>query len=197
MAKLAVDVALLLPQAIEEQAVILNAGLGGFKLSKEGCRPHITLAMAYIEEDDIPAIGKMLHDIAETHHALDLKNMKPRSTPFGQGATVTLDIEKTWQLQALHEEAVRLLKQFRKDGAQASWADAEHEPPSTASQEWVEHFAEQNAYEHYRPHITLGVGTTDADVHEEKFTATRLALCHLGNYCTCKKILFETTLTKE
>lgn len=45
--------------------------------------------------------------------------------------------------------------------------------------------------EDFLPHITLGKGTLDAKAGETSFTASRLALCHLGNHCTCRKVLGE------
>ncbi len=68
-------------------------------------------------------------------------------------------------------------------------------PPTEQDRKWVREFAEASSFGHYYPHITLGQAKPQQQPYEQAFTASRLALCHLGRTCTCRKILAEAELT--
>jgi hypothetical protein len=60
--------------------------------------------------------------------------------------------------------------------------------PSTL--EWIRTYPQKSSYENFRPHITLGYGQVPPGLSFPiPFTAARLALCHLGNHCTCREML--------
>ena len=44
------------------------------------------------------------------------------------------------------------------------------------------------------PHITIGYGELSHFLFPEEFTASKLALCHLGNHCTCRRVLASFAL---
>ena len=65
-------------------------------------------------------------------------------------------------------------------------------PPevSKRSTYWVQHYAEHHkSPDDFNPHITLGEGVVDKLDGPIKYSDSRLAICHLGTYCTCRKIL--------
>ncbi len=43
-------------------------------------------------------------------------------------------------------------------------------------------------------HITVGVAKTDKFKFSLDFTASKIALCQLGNYCACRKIIISSDL---
>jgi hypothetical protein len=60
---------------------------------------------------------------------------------------------------------------------------------------YIQNFTQNSSYKNFNPHITIGDGIFERKLKLQiKFTASRLALCHLGNYCTCREILYETSL---
>jgi hypothetical protein len=59
---------------------------------------------------------------------------------------------------------------------------------------WIKNYPEKSSFKRFNPHITLGYGHIDNVSYPREFTAPRLALCHLGNHCTCRKILASTML---
>ena len=59
---------------------------------------------------------------------------------------------------------------------------------------WVRDFKQNAAFDNYFPHITLGTSQQVDRQEALNFMANRLAICHLGEYNTCRKILFETSL---
>jgi hypothetical protein len=54
---------------------------------------------------------------------------------------------------------------------------------------WIRDYREKSSFERFFPHITLGYGRLADFPFPARFTAPRLALCHLGNHCTCRRIL--------
>ncbi|MCR4311593.1 MAG: hypothetical protein NUV54_03460 [Candidatus Taylorbacteria bacterium] len=75
-------------------------------------------------------------------------------------------------------------------------------PIRPGSVEWVRDYLKKHTNVNgFHPHITISVGG-EPNVGLQfpiSFTASRLALCHLGNGNTCRKILAECPLagTKE
>ncbi len=59
-----------------------------------------------------------------------------------------------------------------------------------SSVEWVRSYPEKASHESFHPHITLGYGRAKPSFSlPVTFGAAGLALCHLGNHCTCRRIL--------
>jgi hypothetical protein len=62
--------------------------------------------------------------------------------------------------------------------------------------EWVAGFRRNSSYEAFTPHITLGHSTKLPFVEPVSFDATTIAACHLGRFCTCRRILRQWKLVK-
>ena len=60
---------------------------------------------------------------------------------------------------------------------------------------WIKNYPAQSSYEKFFPHITLGYGEILFENLPIDFTVTKIALCHLGNHCTCRKVLAAAELT--
>ena len=81
-----------------------------------------------------------------------------------------------------------------RNGAEdAFWTDGN--APRSADIEWVATFRQQSALQRFDPHITIGVGALNARVAPTSFVATQLAMCQLGRFCTCRRVLRAWTLT--
>jgi hypothetical protein len=48
----------------------------------------------------------------------------------------------------------------------------------------------------FHPHMTVGFGETDRFALPMDFTSSTMALCQLGNYCTCRKVFAVFDLNK-
>ena len=105
--------------------------------------------------------------------------------------TVAL-IEKTKILQSLHEEVMAKLAQYFSYDVTAGMLLSENVDESTLL--WIKNFPENSSFKKYYPHITLGHGQLKNFPFPHEFTVTKLALCHLGNHCTCRKILASAAL---
>ena len=61
---------------------------------------------------------------------------------------------------------------------------------------YINSFLQNASYSNYSPHITVGNGTYQGNNFPISFTFQTLAICQLGNHCTCSKILYAANLTE-
>ena len=60
---------------------------------------------------------------------------------------------------------------------------------------YIQNFIIDSSYDKFNPHITIGDGIIEKPNYLPlKFKTSILGLYHLGNYCTCRKVLYETEL---
>ncbi|MCU0915194.1 MAG: 2'-5' RNA ligase family protein [Planctomycetes bacterium] len=194
MGQIAVDIVLLPDETMTRRAIQLNRqlqtkGRPEIGLNAEDCLPHISLAMGCIDTADVTAIAERLERFARRAQVRTLNIVGVVASINARGETTSLlDVERTEALQSLHEQVMTEMKPFfRYDVAEAMIHD-EVVAPST--RDWIRTYAEKAGYEHFSPHITLGYGVVPPGLSFPiPFTVTRLAMCHLGNHCTCRKVL--------
>jgi len=193
MGRIAVDIVLLPDEAMTQQAIRINRALVGEHraeiLGPRTCLPHISLAMGIIEEIDVDVIRQLLERLARETAVHQLTILGVESSTNTQGQTVILlAVERTPALQDLHERVMRETEPlFGHDATEDMIAD-EIVAPSTL--EWIRNYPTQASFDRFAPHITIGYGRVEAGVSfPYPFVVERLALCHLGNHCTCRKVL--------
>ena len=194
MAKIAVDFVLLpseemTQRTIEANTVLLKQYDDKIILDKNSCLPHISLAMGCINERDIADIDKILHTIAEKYILERLTIIGINTTTNSSSEKVSsFQINKTETLQSLHEEVMLSLSPYFKYDATA---DMVLSPPTAGESTllWIKNYSKKSSFENFFPHITIGYGQISDFSFPIEFSATKLALCHLGNHCTCRKIL--------
>jgi len=201
MAKIAIDVVLLPSEELTDKAIELNKKLletfeKKIVLRKDSCLPHISLCMGVVDENDLPAVEEILQDIAKRFSSLSLNAvaMPPHTIPTGKKVS-GLVLEKTEELQSLHETVMKKLDPYLTHDVTTDLLCA---PPEIeeVSLYWIKIYAKEKSFKNYAPHITIGFGETDEVDLPISFSASTLALCHLGNYCTCRKVLYSTKLKK-
>ncbi|MBI3805346.1 MAG: 2'-5' RNA ligase family protein [Nitrospirae bacterium] len=203
MTRIACDIVLLPPREIAEAALRLNRALLGrfdpkIVLNQNDCLPHLSLAMGALREEALPAAADLLAEVASHFPPISLTVTGIEAGGIATGEPVSsLKIERTPSLQALHETVLRRMKPLFLEAAADDFIGFPE--VQQTSVDWVNRYAAAAAYDRFSPHITLGVGTLEPDILPlpPPGIATRLALCHLGNYCTCRKILFEIELPGE
>lgn len=195
----AVDVVLLPDDDLTCKAIKANAELVGkfgrkIVLDKESCLPHISLAMGYIDEKDIFVIGNILESIAKEHPLGDLIIVGVKSSENAAGEKVSvLEVEKTEELQLLHQVVMEKMKPYLSYNVTADMIYGDEEVAETTLR-WIENYREKSSFDKFSPHITIGYGELSSFPLPMNFTASRLALCHLGNYCTCREALTSVEL---
>lgn len=202
MAKIAVDVVLLLSEEIIDLAIEVNRELlktfdNKIVLNKESCLPHISLAMGAIERDNLINIDNILQKLANQFSSMPLNIIDIYVDTIPTGKKVSgLKIEKTNELQLLHESIMKKLNSYFSYDITLNMI---YSPPQVEKITlfWIKNYLKKSSFENFFPHITVGFGETDKVKLPVNFTASKLALCHLGNYCTCRKILLSTELIKK
>ena len=199
MSQIAVDAVLLPSEEMADKAIEANKDLlkqcpDKIVLDKEGCLPHISLAMGCIDEKDIADIDKALQAIAKQTSLGRLSVIDIHTSENSAGEQVSvLQIERTEALQSLHEEVMRRLAPYFNYDATA---DMVLSPPmaSESTLAWIKSYSVKSSFEKFFPHITIGYGEINNFSFPIKLTASKLALCHLGNHCTCRRILASAEL---
>ena len=194
----AIDIALLLPDSLGRSLTALNRTLrpppDGFRFDSTHL-PHLTLVQQFARQQDLEAIAGVVGDIVRHQAPLALATTHMSRAHVSS----TLGVGLTGALATLHRRLMECLEPFcdetnRNDRQHAFWTDGD-EPPRPADIEWVATFREQSALQRFDPHITIGAGALAARVTPTPFVATQLALCQLGRFCTCRRVLQAWTLT--
>ena len=199
MAKIAVDVALLPSEEMADKAIAANKELlkqyaHKIVLDKENCLPHISLAMGCIDEIDIDETDTILRTIAKESSLgpLNVVGIKTETNQAGEKVSV-FEIENTEALQSLHEEVMKRLSLYFSYDVRAEMVLSSEET-SQSTLDWIKNYPEKSSFENFFPHITIGYGEIENFPFPLKFEVSKLALCHLGNHCTCKVILASVNL---
>jgi len=199
MAEIAVDAVLLPSEEMVDKTIAANRELQKqyaekIILDKESCLPHISLAMGCIDERDIADIEKVLQTIAKQNSLGRLSAIGIHSSENSAGEQVSvIQIERTEALQSLHEEVMRRLEPYFNYDVTV---DMVLSPPMAGESTlaWIKDYPEKSSFEKYFPHITIGYGEINDYSFPIEFAVSKLALCHLGNHCTCRKILASAEL---
>lgn len=202
MSRKAVDVVLLPDKAMTDRAIKANADLVerfGKKivLEKENCLPHISLAMGCVGERDTGAIEKVLSTIAERCPVGKFRIIDIRTSVNAKGEKVSVfEVEKTKELQSLHEKIMEKLRPYFSYDVSSDMIYGSEEVAETTLL-WIKNYPEKASFANFFPHITIGYGEVEGREFPIEFTASKLALCHLGNHCTCRKVLVSIELKRE
>jgi hypothetical protein len=151
--------------------------------------------MGCIGEADIADIEKILEAIAKQSplKELNVTGLRTETNSAGEKVTV-LQIEKTRALQSLHEQIMLKVAPYIMNydvSADMLFSSSE---ASKSTLLWIKNYPEKSSFENFSPHITLGYGQINNFSFPAKFTVSKLALCHLGNHCTCREILASVKL---
>jgi 2'-5' RNA ligase len=189
---IALDVAILPPPLISMQAIALSASLPeseskGLRLGPE-LLPHLTLTQQFVAVAALDAALDQVEAVLVDHRALRLT-----ITGAGRGQnSIWMAIEPAQSLIALHRQLMDALQPFeREDGTQAAFVGQDARPGDVA---WVSGYRSTSAHASFTPHITLGHASTLPAVEPRVFTATTVAACQLGRFCTCRRILRQWEL---
>jgi 2'-5' RNA ligase len=191
-ALLALDVALLLPPAARERATQLSQSLGSPASPQPSAKgllldadhlPHITLTQQFVRADEIDAV---LERIDET-----LRGQTPvavRVTGGGKGSSaVWMAVERTAEIVSLHERLMESLRGLeRPAGTAAAFFEGDARVGDVA---WVTSYRLQSSLGSFNPHVTLGHAEKAPAISPFGFQATTVAACHLGRFCSCRRVL--------
>jgi 2'-5' RNA ligase len=189
----ALDVALLPPADVSARAAALSAALPEaesppLRLDHTHL-PHITLTQLFARANELDQVHARVDEVLTGAAALEL-----RVTGAGQGThSVWMAIEKTPALVALHERLMDALRGLeRPHGDTSAFFEGDARLRDVL---WVTGYRLKSSLHHYAPHITLGHGAASPSVEPFTFRGDTVAVCHLGRYCTCRRVLRQWTLS--
>ncbi len=199
MKQLSIDVVLLPSEEIVDLALEWNARLlevypDRICLGKKFTVPHISLAMACLPIAEMSQVEKWLAAIAADTKQLSLHipGIKVVYNPAGE-AISSFDIRPDAELRSLHERIVTGLSRL-STGPATPESTADPGGVGASALQWISDYLSRHSFEAFWPHITLGYGQVEADFPAQDFVASRLAVFHLGNHCTCERPLLEWEL---
>jgi hypothetical protein len=103
-------------------------------------------------------------------------------------------VERTPALVRLHEGLLRATQSFERGGGTGSAFFAGEARERDV--QWVREFRRESSFERFTPHITLGHAASPPHVEPTDAVAVRVAVCHLGRFCTCRRIIREWELRR-
>ena len=193
---LALDVAILPPPEISQLAVELSAGIDrdsddDLQLGSDQL-PHITLTQQFVRAEEVGAAIESLDSALARTIRLQL-----RITGGGRmNRSLWIAIERSPALVELHDGLMATLARFEQPvGSAAAFVDGNARPGDIR---WVAGYRAKSSFAAYTPHITLGHGNDGPPaIATRVFTATTVAACHLGRFCTCQRVLRAWELGPE
>jgi hypothetical protein len=102
-------------------------------------------------------------------------------------------VEKTEELQLLHEEVMDKLTPYLSTDVTEDMIYGD-QSVAESTLLWIKNYREKVSFENFFPHITIGYGQIEDHLSPISFVPSELALCHLGNHCTCRKVLYSIKL---
>ncbi|HEX6890965.1 MAG TPA: 2'-5' RNA ligase family protein [Chryseolinea sp.] len=199
MKKFAVDIVILPPDGVMDTAIALNKRHcnTNIVLDKDNCLPHVSLVMGCITSEGLERAPLILKTIGSQFKVMELTATAIRTVGTAAGDVIAIDIKPNRELQELHESVVNAFSPLLSgEAVEADLMGGADVNPLTLK--WINSFIKQSSFDNFWPHITVGYLRTGANpetIESFSFNASRLAIGHLGNFCTCREILIEASLT--
>lgn len=195
---LALDIAILLPPDASTSVELLNTRLSappeGFRFSARHL-PHISLVQQFSPTTELTVIEQTIADVVSKHPPIDLTLASITTSQTTSSLTVT----PSPVLDTLHRRLMDQLAIFDVGlGDERAFINTDATPTDAARLRditWVSQFRTEAAYDAFAPHVTLGVGAIKTTIPKTTFTASVIALCILGRFCTCQKVLASWELS--
>lgn len=189
---MAIDVAVLLPPPLADRAVSLSAALPpeeskGLQLGPDAL-PHVTLTQLFIRREELESVLERADEVIRGEPPVVL-HVTGASV---HGQTVSMAVERTAQLDRLHERLMDALRGFERSGGgpDAFAGDGGR----LADVIGVTGYRLQSAFGAWSPHVTLGHAAVPPPVEAMEVSARAIAVCQLGPFCTCRGILRQWAL---
>ncbi len=153
--------------------------------------PHITLTQQFVPSESFDTLLAHVDQVVRVRARLRL-----RVTGGGSGSSsVWMSIARTPELVSLHEHLLQATEAFEVPTGDASAFFGEDARDRDVR--WVREFRRESSFDRFTPHITLGHASEPPAVEPFDFVATTIAVCHLGRFCTCRRIIRAWDMSGE
>src|SRR4030095_2550124 len=185
-------VPILPPADVSQRAIELSAQLPrdeseGLLLGPEYL-PHLTLLQQFVAAGGVPALLDLI--------GLSTQAFSTMPVRVAGGATgsrsVWMDVEPTPALVDLHRHVLDVSAPFDAhvgDHQAFFGGDAR-----ARDEQWETGYRPAASGARFRPHITLGHAARPPAIEPFTFEASTIAACHLGRFCSCRRVLRAWTL---
>ncbi len=200
MTKIAINIVLLpskemVSKIIEINKELLKTNKNKIILGKTVNQPHISLCMGGVNKIEIPQIIKSINEISNNFTQFNFEGKLSVQATSADEKISWLEIINKDKIQKIHETVMKTIwKYLNYDIENYMLVNPQEVEEKTIS--WIKHYS--NLYKNsllYRPHITVGVGDTIKHNRIFNFSSSKIAIFQLGNYCTCKKLIYSTSLS--
>jgi hypothetical protein len=189
----------MLEHAKANNARLLAVFPDGFALDAAH-QPHITILQRFVRTKDLDRLYAAVEKVVAT---ADLTGMKLEAfkfyyAPTGKTGVAGIVARPTPALLKLQEDVIAAVAPFTVETASIAAFTASHDDPAidAALIDYVATFIPKNTGEHYSPHVSTGVATTEyldkmlaEPFHPFAFSPAGAAVYRLGPYGTAAKLL--------
>lgn len=202
----AIDIALIPEKKVFDLAIGINNQLiektGDYSivLGESKNIPHISLAMCGIAAESLDELKFAVFEGLQGYipYKAEFRGYAVIETSGGDFIS-GIDIVRDENILEMQDILVNILTDFRYKKINSEFFYEDSAIVSDFSIEYAENYFERQTGKNFSPHITLGHGNVEEiPVYEEcpnNFTCNRLAICHLGNHCTCSGTLGMLDIT--
>lgn len=197
MNKIVVDIVLFPSKKISYKAIELNKMLISdhrpFELNNKDFLPHLSLCMGSVEVIKMPEIKKKINEISKEIRSFKITINEIQRCKINTGEDwINLKIIKTKEIQHLHELILKKIRPYISNDVKKDMF-YNSQDIDVATIESTSNYLLNSTYENFAPHISIGVGKLELEKINLSFDLDRIAICHLGKYCTCREILSESS----
>jgi hypothetical protein len=208
----AIDIVLEPDPNMIQRAQDANAGLRknfpkGYSLDAEH-KPHISVMGGYFYTANLDKTYAALEDVLATEKVLSwkMKAVKYYYMPMKGTGLGGIVVEPTADMIRLQQKLIDALTSFMSPpGTAAAFATTPADPDiNEATLNAVATYFAAHHGEHYCPHVTIGVGTTDyldallaAPFPTFTFSAVGVSVYQFGNFGTAAKLLRPFKLSQQ
>lgn len=202
MAKIAINIVLLPSKEMALKIIEINKELlktneNKIVLGTLVNQPHISLCMGGVHEEELPQISKSIDEISNNFTPFNFQGKLSIQETQDHEKILWLKIEKKNKIQKIHETLMKnLWKYLNYDIEISMLADPDEVEEKTIL--FIKQFS--NLYAKpglFSPHITVGIGDAVNYSQTYNFLSSKIALFKLGNYCTCRELIYQTSLKKH
>jgi len=191
----AIDIAILPPADVSARAIALSAALPadesqGLLLGADYL-PHITLTQQFVLLESLDTLLARIDRVLRARAPLHLGVIGG-----GKGSnSVWMSIERSPELVSVHEQLLQVAEPFEvTTGDSSSFFGHDARDRDVR---WVREFRHQSSFDRFAPHVTLGHASEPPVIEPMAFVATMVAVCHLGRFCTCRRIVRAWDLARS
>ena len=199
---IAIDIVLLPPDDISSRIIYYNqkltdnSGDMSIILNPDDCLPHISLLMGGISTDDIEPLIEEISAFSDLYLPYTASFSGFAVIGTDSGTTVSgADVKRDEKILNLQNEIAGAAGKYLKSVSSDMVYNNRSEDITEFTVSYSGSYLNNSAGKNFSPHITIGHGDISRlkglPEMPEEFMCRRIAICHLGNHCTCRNILAE------